>query len=262
MAENVKRRANGYGYDSYFPTCLRALLDNKNGISPLGKATTQSELARHLGITRQAISAYTLGTSIPDIVKFKEIADFFHVRYDYLLGSSVLPNYDQNDFAETSRLSEKTLNAILQICRKPKYAFTFSLLVQTDEFKRIIELIANYLSISWTKNVSHDELLELNAKVKQATCGALRVVPATMEKELLLMNIQEYLKDAVKNIDRTTTPPTQGRNDRFFNGNPVLGQDADSLLETEKIFDMLSESVNALISEFSKEGEYTDDKKE
>ena len=81
MSTKRKNTPSGYGYESDFPTRLRELMENRSEISPLKRKVTQAELAKHLGVTRQAISAYTLGTSIPDIVKFKAIADFFKVSY-------------------------------------------------------------------------------------------------------------------------------------------------------------------------------------
>lgn len=77
MSEKSKRNSENYGYDSPFPKRLRILMENRNDISPLKRSVTQAELARHLGITRQAVSAYALGTSVPDMLKFKTIADFF-----------------------------------------------------------------------------------------------------------------------------------------------------------------------------------------
>lgn len=206
MGDNSKRSEKGYGYDSMFPVILRALMSNETGISPLGRSVTQAELARHLGVTRQAISSYTLGTSVPDMLKFKEIADFFRVSYAYLLGTTPLINEDHNNFAEKSHLGTRTLDAILRICRNPKDAFSFILLVETIEFSEIINAITAYLSIHWTKRVSSDELLEVDAMVREKTGGALRAVPAAMEKNLIIMNAQRYLEDAIRHIDKSTLP--------------------------------------------------------
>ena len=220
MGGPVKRTAEGYGYNSDFPERLRALMENKNSISPLERSVTQAELARHLGITRQAVSAYTLGTSVPDILKFKEIADFFKVSYAWLLGSSVLINEDHNNFAEKSGLGTKTLKAILRICEVPNYSFAFKCLVETVEFGEILNAIWAYLSIHWTKQISNDDLVRIDAKVRKETGGALRAIPATMEKNLLIMNAQSYLSDAIKSIDKRTTPP-KGSDHGVILNNPI-----------------------------------------
>lgn len=216
MDNKGKRTAEGYGYDSMFPMTLRALMSNETGVSPLGRSVTQAELARHLGVTRQAVSAYALGTSVPDMLKFKEIADFFKVSYAYLLGTTPLINEDHNNFAEKSHLGTRTLNAILKICENPRDAFSFILLVESSEFYEIINAITAYLSIHWTKRITSDELLEVDAMVRKKTGGALRAVPASMEKNLLIINAQKYLENAIRQIGKQTSPPPEKANGVFW----------------------------------------------
>ena len=55
-------------YNLPFPTRLRFLLEEK------GKGS-QSQLADYIGVTRQAISAYSLGNSVPDIYKSQKMAE-------------------------------------------------------------------------------------------------------------------------------------------------------------------------------------------
>ena len=190
-------------------------MSNETGMSPLGRSVTQSELARHLGVTRQAVSAYTLGTSVPDMTKFKEIADFFKVSYAFMFGTSSLINEDHNNFAEKSKLGTTALNAILKICENPRDCITFALLVETIEFQELINAITAYLSIHWTGRVSSDDLIKMDAMVREKTGGALRAVPASMEKNLLVMNAQKHLADAIQNIDKKTCPPPEKANGVF-----------------------------------------------
>lgn len=62
------------------------------------KGLSQEELAEALYVTRQAISKWENGSSIPDIVNIKAIADYFKVSVDVLLDDDVdLPiNVDNN----------------------------------------------------------------------------------------------------------------------------------------------------------------------
>lgn len=94
------------GYETPFATRLRGLIDEA-GIP-------QMALAEHIGVTRQAVSAYSLGISVPDIDKFEGIADYFEVSTEYLLGRTDVKKADASKqaAAEYLGLSEKAIDAI------------------------------------------------------------------------------------------------------------------------------------------------------
>jgi transcriptional regulator with XRE-family HTH domain len=50
------------------------------------KQLTQEELAERIGISRAALSHYENNRREPDFETLKDIADFFYVNVDYLLG--------------------------------------------------------------------------------------------------------------------------------------------------------------------------------
>ena len=83
-------------YDSPFASRLRGLLD--------APGMNQSKLADHIGVTRQAISAWSLGISLPDIEKFGLIADFFDVSTEFLLGRTDISkaNWQKHKRASTT----------------------------------------------------------------------------------------------------------------------------------------------------------------
>lgn len=47
---------------------------------------TQAELARKLGVTRSCVNAWEMGISVPSTQYLVELAEFFKVSTDYLLG--------------------------------------------------------------------------------------------------------------------------------------------------------------------------------
>lgn len=55
------------------------------------KRISQEELAERIGVTRQTLSKYETGESLPDIDKCKAIADVFEVSLDELV------NYENKD---------------------------------------------------------------------------------------------------------------------------------------------------------------------
>jgi len=100
-------KKNSYeDYDSPFASRLRDLL--------AVPGMNQSKLADSIGVTRQAVSAYSLGVSLPDIEKFKKIADFFGVSTEFLLGRTAVsePDATKQAVAEYLGLSEAAIDEI------------------------------------------------------------------------------------------------------------------------------------------------------
>ena len=52
------------------------------------KNLSQTDIAKALGVTRQAISLYEKGDREPKLEMWEKLADFFNVPVDYLLGIS------------------------------------------------------------------------------------------------------------------------------------------------------------------------------
>lgn len=82
MPRKPKNEPNGY--DKAFPRALRKLLTDSG--------TTKKDLADHLNRSGQAIAYYCDGTSSPDWETIVEIAKFFSVSTDYLLGLTADPD--------------------------------------------------------------------------------------------------------------------------------------------------------------------------
>lgn len=55
------------------------------------KGLTQKDLAEYLGISRQAYANYETGSREPDIATLKQLAEYFDVSLDYLLGKTEKP---------------------------------------------------------------------------------------------------------------------------------------------------------------------------
>ena len=95
---------------------------------------TQIELAKALFVSPGTISNYEKGVHYPDIEKLMDIADFFHVSIDYLLGRSSYVFLDDvlNKQLSTSatvgqlvgdicQLDSKRISALLQIIKDMKF---------------------------------------------------------------------------------------------------------------------------------------------
>lgn len=55
---------------------------------------TQSELGEQLGLSKSAIGNYENGHRQPDMQTLSQMADYFHVTIDYIVGRSNLPTFD------------------------------------------------------------------------------------------------------------------------------------------------------------------------
>lgn len=58
---------------------------------------TQEELAKRVGYTRTAVSAWEIGRNEPSNADTIKLANFFGVTTDYLLGRSDVRNYDKDE---------------------------------------------------------------------------------------------------------------------------------------------------------------------
>lgn len=70
--------ASFFNYDSAFATRLRKLIEENN--------ISKNQLSEEIGVSRQAISQYCDGSTIPNADKLLKIAEFFNVSLDYLVG--------------------------------------------------------------------------------------------------------------------------------------------------------------------------------
>ena len=69
-----------FNYDGIFHSRLRDLIEEHD--------ITKQKLSEEIGVSRQAISQYCDGSTIPNADKLLKIAEFFNVSTDYLLGST------------------------------------------------------------------------------------------------------------------------------------------------------------------------------
>ncbi|EOB4310352.1 helix-turn-helix domain-containing protein [Listeria monocytogenes] len=90
---------------------LKKLRENEN--------LTQNQLASKIGITRDTLANYETGRREPDFTTLKNIASYFEVSTDYLLGREEFDNSDllaahiDDDLTEDERIEiEKYLKFI------------------------------------------------------------------------------------------------------------------------------------------------------
>jgi len=115
-----------------FPARLRQLISSAN--------ITQKQLAEAVGLKPQSISQYLDGASTPSYSTLVDIADYFHVSTDYLLGRSDVITDDMSISAIGSQLglSEKSVSEIQE------HSQIIERLLSHEQTQRLFKCIASF----------------------------------------------------------------------------------------------------------------------
>lgn len=142
-----KRTSIPENYNAPLPTMLRELMSSSG--------YTQADLAAHLGITRQSVSAYMDGSANPAPATIVNIASFLGVSTDYLLGvSSYTREETAHLTAEEIGLSEGATTTLTELSKSSssvaaKKIATLNLLLEDDGIdewgSHLLHCIAEYL---------------------------------------------------------------------------------------------------------------------
>ena len=102
----MRKTSIGNKYNDPFPTRLRQLI-KETGVM-------QYDLAEKLGITRQVISQYCNGLTLPNADKIVKMAKLFDVSTDYLLGVSTCRKIytEVKPVCDYTGLSEEAINLL------------------------------------------------------------------------------------------------------------------------------------------------------
>ncbi|MDR2600305.1 MAG: helix-turn-helix transcriptional regulator [Oscillospiraceae bacterium] len=97
------------------------------------KGITQKELAEYIGVSKAAVSKWEKGQSYPDIVLLPQLATFFNISVDELLGYS--PQLTSDDIRKlclklSQEFTTKPIDVMLQKCKEitKEYSSCFPLL--------------------------------------------------------------------------------------------------------------------------------------
>lgn len=112
---------------------------------------TQDTLATALGVKRQTVSLYKTGQSMPDAEQLKNIAKFFNVASDWLLGLS-----DSRELSgELSQvcnyigLDSEAVQTLKELCEHKSHQFVLNFILENEMF---LSDVIEYLSSSaWGK---------------------------------------------------------------------------------------------------------------
>lgn len=136
-----------FNYDGVFHSRLRDLIKEHE--------ITKQKLSEEIGVSRQAISQYCDGSTIPNADKLLKIAEFFNTSTDYLLGLSDVQSTDTEVRAicEYTGLSEEAigdLHLIVENINKESGAYpswlTAEDIFESKEFeKQVLQMISYFI---------------------------------------------------------------------------------------------------------------------
>ena len=175
--------------------------------------TKQSDLAKFLDISRQAVAQYKDGKAQPNIEMIVNIAEYFNVSSDYLLG---ITNVHTNDkdlkfVCEYTGLNEDAIENIKDITKTEEDAYFLNLFLYLQDLKRIIKnisLLSEYNSTLDSLYKEYEKQLSCELNISSKTFNDL------LEKNNA--STRMFLSDYIKIIIDETNPNDNNR-ELFYN---------------------------------------------
>ncbi|APH24035.1 transcriptional regulator [Clostridium botulinum] len=163
------------------------------------KGITQEQLANYIGVSKASVSKWESGSSYPDIVLLPELATYFNISVDELLGYS--PQLTKEDIKKIySKLSHefavKPFDEAMEQCNKliKKYYSCFPFLLS------IIQLLLNYSNLIKNDAIKKEifqQCILLSRRIKEESENISYIKNAnTMEAlaEMTLGNSEEVIR--------------------------------------------------------------------
>ena len=162
------------------------------------KGITQEQLADYIGVSKASVSKWESGLSYPDILLLPELATYFNISVDELLGYSPQLTKEEIKKIYNKLLHEfavKSFDEVIEECNKliKKYNSCFPFLIS------MIQLLLNYSTLSKTDE-SKEEIFQkcilLSKRVKDESENISLIKKAnTMEAlaEMALGNSEEVI---------------------------------------------------------------------
>lgn len=132
------------------------------------KGITQDELAAYIGISKASVSKWEIGQSYPDITFLPQLATYFNISIDELMGYS--PQMNKEDVKKlyhrlSSEFSSQPFDTVLAECRAiiKKYFSCFNLLFQ------MAVLLVNHHMLAKEKETQEKilkEIIDLCVRIK------------------------------------------------------------------------------------------------
>ncbi|MHB9936842.1 transcriptional regulator [Clostridium sporogenes] len=192
------------------------------------KGITQEQLANYIGVSKASVSKWESGLSYPDILFLPELATYFNISVDELLGYS--PQLTKEDIKKIySKLSHefavKPFDEVMEQCNKliKKYYSCFPFLLS------IIQLLLNYSNLIKNDAIKKEifqQCILLSRRIKEESENISYIKNAnTMEAlaEIALGNSEEVIRLLDNKLD-----PYRGDDVILINAYQIQGKTAEA----------------------------------
>lgn len=188
------------------------------------KKVTQEELANYIGVSKAAVSKWESGTSYPDITCLPQLATYFNLSIDELMGyePQLTKAEIKSIYQELKTLfAEKTFQEAFEKCQEleKKYFSCFPFLLQLAVF------YMNHASLSEnpTKIINH--AIELTERVRFMSEDVNDAKEATSMEAVMWLLVGEPM-NAMDLLDQSLPPMSQDTE--------ILGQTYQAIGNTSK----------------------------
>lgn len=171
------------------------------------KGNTQEEIAAYMGVSKASVSKWETGQSYPDITFLPQLAAYFNISIDELMGYE--PQMTKEDIKKlyhnlSSSFARLPFEDVLEECRKiiKKYYSCFPLLFQ------MAVLLANHYMLAKEKKEQEDvlkETVELCKRIRTETDEVWLAKEATSFEAVCYL-ILEKPQDALSLIGESIRP--------------------------------------------------------
>lgn len=181
-----------------FPSQLRELREKK-GVS-------QAVFAKVLGVSKSTVGLWETGDTLPDAKSLRDIAEYFEVTADYLLGLSTATRGEFHDFARVTHFNPSTIQ-FLYLCAgsyrndisDKRMRLPFEYLICSAEFWSIVDLFRDYLDVfAHIRGEDHSQeylkkYVALDGMVDDISNGNFHVISSQLFSQSLIAQAQQKL---------------------------------------------------------------------
>ena len=123
------------------------------------KGLTQEELASKLNVVRQTVSKWEKGLSVPDAELLKKLAEILETDVSTLLGSSIMPDKENNKIAEQlSRINEQL---VIKNRRAKRIWKIVGITLLTGLIIYIMLIVFGFVAYTFVDEAGYEEVTEI-----------------------------------------------------------------------------------------------------